>query len=528
MVETRWYGEDRHAYRITRYRKHSKHKNSIVIEHMSDTAITWTDITKAGATTIQQQINDIMGADETVFRASCFYQQEEPLDIPAMSDKELKALLERFLPVEDLERGYKRASEEVAEYKAKLANFQRTVERSEAEVEAESKHAIEVLEEKSAYTKKANEKNSQIDSQIRGKKVAKAVALTASNIGDIPEQLKKIDEELAALGPSDKRYVEHCLGDAKSQVEHYVNLLKDPKGKDCYACGQQIDDVATTTKRYTELLAKAEGYVKEELANLAIASENHAKKEELRLKKRHLEHKYNECVAAKRAADNLTTEIKLLEGQKLDPLDNPYSGQINRLRDALRASKGRLSDLKEALKLAQGRLQILEAAQLALSPKGARYHLLEKVAPKLTEATNQYLDILTDGKIKAIWSTVTKTGKGDYVEKFSIKAHLEGREKFGLLSGGEKRKVRLACFLALQNLIASRATKNIDIWIGDEIDHALDGAGLERLMVLLNEIAKKKSTILVISHNELREWIPNYAVVVRKDGVSTVNGYLNA
>ena len=58
-------------------------------------------------------------------------------------------------------------------------------------------------------------------------------------------------------------------------------------------------------------------------------------------------------------------------------------------------------------------------------------------------------------------------------------------KSFQTLSGGEKRKVRIACSLALQDLVSNRASKNIDLFIGDEIDDALDTAGLERLMGIL-------------------------------------------
>lgn len=57
---------------------------------------------------------------------------------------------------------------------------------------------------------------------------------------------------------------------------------------------------------------------------------------------------------------------------------------------------------------------------------------------------------------------------------------------------GEKRKVRIACSLALQDLVSNRASKNIDLFIGDEIDDALDTAGLERLMGILESKARER------------------------------------
>ena len=74
--------------------------------------------------------------------------------------------------------------------------------------------------------------------------------------------------------------------------------------------------------------------------------------------------------------------------------------------------------------------------------------------------------------------------------------------------------------------MASRATQPIDIWFGDEVDDALDGSGLERLMTILERKARERGTVIVISHNSLGDWIDNVTTVTKADGVSTVEGAL--
>ena len=102
----------------------------------------------------------------------------------------------------------------------------------------------------------------------------------------------------------------------------------------------------------------------------------------------------------------------------------------------------------------------------------------------------------------------------------------KGAKSFKGLSGGEKRKVRLATMLALQDLVASRAVKPVDLWIGDEIDDALDPAGLERLMGVLERKARERGTVLVVSHAELRDWIDQVVTVTKRGGLSTIEGAL--
>ncbi|HBS6576380.1 TPA: exonuclease, partial [Klebsiella pneumoniae] len=90
------------------------------------------------------------------------------------------------------------------------------------------------------------------------------------------------------------------------------------------------------------------------------------------------------------------------------------------------------------------------------------------------------------------------------------------------LSGGEKRKVRLACALALQDMVANRASKSIQLFIGDEIDDALDSAGLERLMGILEAKARERGTVMIVSHKEMKSWFRETVTLEIKEGRSYV------
>ncbi|MCS5982247.1 hypothetical protein LNO78_28820 [Klebsiella pneumoniae subsp. pneumoniae] len=58
----------------------------------------------------------------------------------------------------------------------------------------------------------------------------------------------------------------------------------------------------------------------------------------------------------------------------------------------------------------------------------------------------------------------TPRRKGEIRDKFNIAVEKAGFSKdFRGLSGGEKRKVRLACALALQDMVANRASKSIPV-----------------------------------------------------------------
>jgi DNA repair exonuclease SbcCD ATPase subunit len=181
----------------------------------------------------------------------------------------------------------------------------------------------------------------------------------------------------------------------------------------------------------------------------------------------------------------------------------------------------------DALSRAEGDLAVAQSVVKVFGPAGVRAHILDTVTPFLNERTAEYLATLSDGNISAVWSTLTRNAKGELKEKFAIEVdNINGGGSFELQSGGEKRKVRLATMLALQDLVASRASKPIDLWCGDEVDDALDPAGLERLMTILERKARERGTVVVISHADLKDWVDDVTVVTKENGVSTVQGAL--
>lgn len=526
MVQSYW-EEDEEVYRITRYRKHRVGKNGVQVEIQENKG--WRDITKAGARAVQEQINGILGQDFLTFRANCFAQQDEALDIPAMTDKELKALLENVLPFEDLNEKYETATENVNRQKRIIETLQEESSRKQWEATHSKKKGEEALVRYKNYATEVSDRDAQVDIKVTAKTEAIKLAKTyLTDLHKIEAELKIINQGIAKLGPNVN----------VAMAEHTVKIYQDAYDKRhkeyvevdnrCPVCKQETESkealqarLLPSVQRTSSDLEKAEKEL-EEVRRRAIYYD---KLEEGR---KDLQAKVDSHLDAERNIKRLEGEIKLLEGQRLSGAANPHLDAVRGFKREYDAARAAIGALEEQISLEQQKLEVLEAVQFTYSPKGVRYHMLEAVAPTLTINTNKYLNVLTDGALTASWSTVVRTATGDYREKFKIETTMKGREtEYGALSGGEKRKVRLACFFALQDVIASRATKNISIWCGDEIDHALDPAGIERLMSVLDAKTGSKSTILVISHNEMREWIPNVAVVTRKNDVSVITGILN-
>ncbi|MBC7666839.1 MAG: SMC family ATPase, partial [Caulobacter sp.] len=221
---------------------------------------------------------------------------------------------------------------------------------------------------------------------------------------------------------------------------------------------------------------------------------------------------------------NEVARIKAAANVKLTE-PNPWDHAVNGKRTEVMRNADQLLVVEPGVKAAQAGYDLLTDAVKVFGPAGVRAHVLDTVTPYLNERTRDYLGALADGNIHATWSTLSKTAKGELKEKFNIEVvNDKGADSFAGMSGGEKRKARLATSLALQDLVASRATKPIGLWIGDEIDHALDDAGLERLMGVLERKARDRGTVLVISHNALDQWCSEIITVTKNGGKASVTG----
>lgn len=245
-----------------------------------------------------------------------------------------------------------------------------------------------------------------------------------------------------------------------------------------------------------------------------------ARQSELQAKTRALESERNAVVELERQFSEGIEQLAALVAQV-----NPHAQGCVELKEKVDKLEEEVAKLETAHVSALDRQKLAEAAAKVYGPAGVRAYILDTVTPFLNARTAYYLSLLTDGNIHAVWSTLDSTKKGEVRERFSIDVTSKvGAATFKGLSGGEKRKVRLACAMALQDLVASRATKPINLFIADEIDHALDESGLERLMAILDKKAQERGTVLVISHNSLADWIDQCVVVVKEGGVSRLEG----
>lgn len=551
-------------YVIARHRKHKTGKNSLTVQHLPPTlGATWQDMTKGTDKLTQEIVDKIVGASLEVFRSAVYAGQEQMPDLPAMTDKALKMLIEEAAGLTLLESAYEDARARASTLKDEAAR----IAGNAAQAEQRRLQLVEDLER--ADASKADwetSRNQRLAGLVKSARdtiaEVKNVAAEIAKLDDpekLKDEIKAIDAKIEAVDHEATELNEHntVVAQAQAKVQALkrdqqvaannarakktaVEQVQHKVGCECGECGREI----TVSE-----IAAAEAAAKKELAEAATLFRTVSK--ELEDAQKDAEKRADEREAFRASMTDVSAAIalrneiqqKLNEIQKLDAQRqrlhdqatraseeakrvkaevNPFDAEITRLAAAVGKQITEIDDIKAKEVEAHKNFAQAEAVVKVFGPSGVRAHILDEVTPFLNERTAHYLATLSDGNIQATWTTLTQNAKGELKEKFSIEVtNDKGSQTFAGLSGGEKRKVRVATALALQDLVATRASKPIDLFIGDEIDHALDEPGLERLTQILEEKATERGSVFVISHSDLSDWI-SQILTVKKTGKQSI------
>lgn len=562
--------EGLNCYYIERGRKSSRIGNNLIVQHIivdGNDVGSGCELTKTTVADTQAVVNDLLGCSYEIFTSSIYAVQEKMPDLPALTDKNLKTLIEEAAGIDKLQSASEIAHAKYQDCVRLTTETQGKIENLTSELSNNKKLLDDVVYERETHIRNATLERAQ---QLRYKdllesELKKTSALPVEAVEAIEKKKAeiqaKIDEYsfIEAKGAEKQRLAmsaqSHCVMTKKeiekekekiADLNKEINNLEAKIGTHCSECGKvyQAEDLETAKKaietqianKTKEVLKQIEDFKNQvaEAKVLAKDAEDFKKSVPSVTKLMSAMNELNERLkknqdvqfqidTQKRELQNLNKLIEAAEEVTVKG-ETPYNKTIRTLEESIaKLEKDKKERESEHDKYAEQQ-KVAEAVDELYSRKGIRAHILDTVTPFLNERTAFYLNTLSDGEITATWQTLTKTARGDFKEKFSIDVQsVKGANCFAGLSGGEKRKVRVATSMALQDLVASRAKKPIDLYIADEVDHALDASGLERMMSILEEKAKQFGTALVISHNSLRDWIDNSIVVTKRDGISTVS-----
>ena len=546
-------------YAIIRHRKHKEFKNRLIVRGEDG------DMTKGKDSLTQEFVERLIGASKEVFMASIYASQEAMPILPGMWDKNLKTIVEEAAGVDRLTKAYAIARERANAAAARMETTKTKMDACLSLVESAQNELESAKTSSEAWERDRSERLDVARADLVGAEVT--LTEVEMELRSLPEQIRDTEnaigkerEKLASKEEHDAKLVRvrGAITDIRASIRITENIQKEAMqrarafkvkaeevntkvGEPCPTCGKAycVEDLstvkesfveqarseisqaqasATSVAKYQEHLEKALKIESSLVASTPDVSAIISRIEQLTKELGTLRHREKEVVAVEALVARARSEV-----DRITKETNPFLAVIKRHEESLAANKSNYGVLKTELKNIQEQALLLDKARQVYSPAGVRSHILTSVTPFLNAQTAEYLNTLSDGNIVAEWSTMESTKKGEWRDKFNISVRKIGASKtFQTLSGGEKRKVRIACSLALQDLVASRASKNIELFIGDEIDDALDTAGLERLMGILEAKARERGTVMIISHKEMKSWFRETITVEVKEGRSYV------
>lgn len=547
-------------YSIIRHRKYTKKRNRLEIHDLTHSR----ELTEGTDKMTQEVVDKLIGASQDVFMASVYAGQERMPDLPGMTDRDLKSIVEEAAGINQVEEAYKLARTRMNECNRELTELQADLRASH---EVLSNAESDLIDAEINFKDWADNHQPRVDAAATALRSAKSnldstKAPDQSQFDELQQEATELSEKLAGIHDEERernrlenelKALENAKAKLQASVEFavksvhqnksYMTEVESKKGEPCGECGRAHDDETLKTAlenaknklRQSAIEAKAINARMEQASEaVKIASETLLKfkaamtdASAVLSAQRKIDASERDLKAQQQTAETVKREFTAAaqEYKRVKSEENPYEAVVNTLKSRIETRRQKVDESRAKVSEVESRLEVLKEAVNVFGPAGVRAHILDTVTPYLNARTAHYMTILSDGNIQVVWNTLGTTSKGELREKFNIDASsITGGQTFGLLSGGEKRKVRLACAMALQDLVSSRASKPIDLFVADEVDAAIDVSGLERLMTIMHEKAKEVGTVLVISHSDLKSWISDSVTVVKEGGTSSLHG----
>ena len=292
---------------------------------------------------------------------------------------------------------------------------------------------------------------------------------------------------------------------------------KESKLSEVNKISEKIDEITlkngtltSEKEKMDEQLGKIEKSRQEELKNAEKTHEESNK--ELQEKIIAL----NETIAAKKnIAEGVVNEKNRLNGiisqctAKLAQIAEQENNTTNRLQEIQNQAKeyqGKIAEIQEQKEINQIEINKLEKRKKyakfyydSLGPRGNfRGILLSQDIAYINQCLKSYIrKFFTDTNVYLTTPNMDKNQIDIVFETGGIV------KPIGNLSGGERKRLDLAIQMSIYNLIQSTSMFNFNICVFDEIESALDPAGVEQLIELISERSEDIPTTWWITNNDM-------------------------
>jgi len=542
-------------YTISRGRKDKYIGNSSTI------LVNGKDLTECSTDNTQNFIGDKLGLDYHFFVNSVIFGQGNVERFSSATDADRKAIIEEILGLDYIIKGQKYVKIMVEELNARLRRFSDRCDEIDRQLKFNLKNLFELDKKEIEFS---GIKRLRILSLIRDIIVTDGEILKLDDMViphldereveslniQVLNKKKKIDKLNAKLSIKVATRIElESLTSKLSSLEKEISLLVHDRDSilssgstRCNACGQIISKVVAE-KQESKISAKIvkNEFEKETTEKLIAKSKNQLSQvcnietdvELLNRQYMKLYGELNEATSQRRLRVERISSIcrmEVIRSRQLLELSElcreKYSGvEIqNNIRFKLKILSLEKRGLCELIDELEYEIYHYEFWVSGFSNRGIKSIIMDSVLPYLNDRANLYSDILTGGELSLEFINERRLRSGETRDKLEVScSRVGGGSTYKGISGGEKRRIDLCQALALRDLVASRGSSSVDFLFMDECFESLDQVGVDRTMVLIDEISKSCKHVYVATHiSELRGAFPQSITVLNREGESTI------
>jgi DNA repair exonuclease SbcCD ATPase subunit/DNA repair exonuclease SbcCD nuclease subunit len=502
----------------------------------------------------QGRINRLLGLDFVSFRNSVLFGQGDRMRFTdaSLKDEDRKRIFRAAL---DIDEAIKAAQREASSYKSKraadLAKAQGEAARVADMISRDETRIEELSERSERFESERASKLKAIETSIedledgdelrekegRLRKLRDEALEKTADLEEVSGEIARIDARRSGY-EDDIRKLERARAKTEARIEGIEAEISRFDDGTCPTCG-----TPAKAKTVSEHIASLRGEIGSLRAELASEGERIGEVEKRRSRDRErrseLQPRLKAGLKANRTAGTLDGSLRALVAKighlekeesrlradlaEVRGMTNPYLRDLDDTRADVEASRKTLGELRERERKAGAAVELLDYWVRGFGNKGIASYLVELFLPRLEAKANRYLETLSDGDIKIKLTATRETKKGTEVEEIAVGFVIEGNDG-ARPSGGQRKRIEIATELAFGDILGERDGAEVAFMGIDEILDGLDAEGRARVMVLIDELRRRKGSVVLVSHDaELRSSVDRVLMVLRKGGKATVS-----
>ncbi len=477
------------------------------------------DVTLSTIQKTNEYIQQLLRTTEGVFQNSVIMSIGSTVPFMAQSKIDKRKFIENILNLEVFSKMLSLIREEYNTFKKdyeitfnKKQNLQTTLESYNTQLkyfEANKQQKIEAIEQKH---KKNEQDIALLFTQVKN--------IDSKEYNTIEEKRNKILEELCKyelkLKEEDNKKIEYNTL-IKAQ-EKRINELKE-KNAVCPTCKRpfSVTDEHSIDEHVNICLQEIENLQKQK--QLIVESYNTVYNSVKLLKQGvdTLDSKKEQLKAVETRNENINTKVKLLQEllvQCLNEINTLKLETNTHLEQVITTTTKEYQELESTLTTLNTKLKVYECAKFITSEEGVKSFIVKKILTLLNSRISYYLQRLQAN---------CQCTFNEFFED-SIQSDNGSIRSYFNFSGGERKRIDLACLFAFLDIRRLQGDVNYSVIFYDELfDSALDDVGMECVFSILRErqeLYSENSFIITHRGKEFINRADNIIMLEKRNGIT--------